>query len=338
MVLALWILLSLQVAQSNPAVPRVSEATRAYFIKMENWLRRPERTSSELSSGSHELAKKYLRSNRIQEAIWALRLGGHLEEAQIEEARLKSNLQSGYTLPIYWYEGGKDGTELRRLKEFNIYGIQKRNSASTGHEIAAYKLDRLLGLDIVPLTVGRIDFNGRKVSLQYYVRDGKSGYQLAWERLSPDIQQNAAKWAIPGVLIDQNGVSPDFNSSGYPTSEASMWLLDYLMDNPDRHGNNWLRLFGDADGKTVAFDFGISLGRAANRHVPFQPENLPTGKILQNLRSLTLEQLVQELGEDLELSKIREIFLRVKKAVASASKGDSKNQRVCSSLAKRGKS
>lgn len=87
-------------------------------------------------------------------------------------------------------------------------------------EIAAYRLDRLLGLNLVPTTVPR-EIDGEQGSFQAFVDE--------------DVRP-------PGeyALIDQQWMA----------------VLDFLIANSDRHNANWMT---QEDGRPAATDNGLSM-------------------------------------------------------------------------------
>jgi len=85
----------------------------------------------------------------------------------------------------------KDGIELRAVfKRLSTdFGISNRTQAMNEadrfeYEVAAYKLDRLIGLDMVPVTVSRT-IDKRRGVLQFWVDDSISLRQMLEQKLQP---------------------------------------------------------------------------------------------------------------------------------------------------------
>lgn len=116
----------------------------------------------------------------------------------------------------------KDGVELRAVfKQLSTdFGIQNRSRAMNEsdrfeYEMAAYKLDRLLGLDMVPVTVPRT-INGRRGVLQFWVEDSINLRKMLEQGLRP------AGWCA---------AEPQYNL---------MNVFDILIHNTDRTQQNAL--------------------------------------------------------------------------------------------------
>lgn len=232
------------------------------FDELETWMRAPERTNAEIDESSDILAKKYLADERYQEAIWTLRFAKKFEDADVIEKDLIEKMSKNQ-MQFLEVLGGVSGSDKVKLGEGELYGVFKSKNYYYVNEIAAYRLDRLLNLNIVPLTIARKHPTNNEGSLQYFIRD---------KRDNPIY----------------HGQDFEFRSYPYPENQKKMWLLDYLLDNHDRHGLNWFKRFGD---QTVAIDYGYALGRELGRDsirgAIMQPELLPDGDLLEKLKQLS---------------------------------------------------
>ena len=167
------------------------------------------------------------------------------------------------------------------------------------HEVAAYELDKLLGLGMVPPTVRRKD-KGRAGGLQLWV-EGKT------------------LDALPEDL-------PDL--AGWRQQVSAMWLFDYLTANNDRHANNVL---ASPEGRLLMIDNSRSFPlsgsplrtmdeqggatRALFWRTEFDPELAvyPTtysAALVARLRSLTDEILKISLGSYLDKAERRRLLAR----------------------------
>lgn len=116
----------------------------------------------------------------------------------------------------------KDGVELRAVfKQLSTdFGIQDRVKALNEsdrfeYELAAYKVDRLIGLDMVPVTVLRT-VKGHPGALQFWINDAINVRQMLERKLQP------AGWC---------DVRPQYNL---------MNVFDILIHNTDRTQENAL--------------------------------------------------------------------------------------------------
>jgi hypothetical protein len=82
-------------------------------------------------------------------------------------------------------------------------------------EVAAYQVDRIIGLGMVPATVER-SHQGERGSLQFWVRSEMNEHQRATAGIIPPDQQAFAKQGL------------------------NLWLFDNLIHNVDRHPGNIL--------------------------------------------------------------------------------------------------
>jgi len=96
-------------------------------------------------------------------------------------------------------------------------------------EVAAFKIDKIYGFDLVPTTVVK-NVKGQVGSLQHFQVGYKTGYEAS------------------GQWVDAIARS----------ERQKMSLFDYLIANEDRHRNNWMV---NKTGKVAAIDNGLSLGK-----------------------------------------------------------------------------
>jgi hypothetical protein len=110
--------------------------------------------------------------------------------AQADVVRVEE-LEAGVTNPQR-VTLSKDGVELRAVfKQLSTdFGVSDRQKALNlsdrfEFEVAAYRLDRLLGLDMVPVTVPRT-VNGRKGVLQFWIDGAINLRQMIEQKLQPE--------------------------------------------------------------------------------------------------------------------------------------------------------
>ncbi len=152
------------------------------------------------------------------------------------------------------------------------------------HEIAAYKLDQLLGFSLVPETIGV-------------------------ELFLP----NKNKIVRGSLQVHSEGISAydKYGRGGWSIKSPPLKFFDFLIGNCDRHGKNYLI----HDGKEVAIDNGSAFAstvcsiRYKERPqvvtlLARMDQEIPR-KILQNLKGLSNEVLRSELSllNDLEFAR-----------------------------------
>jgi hypothetical protein len=131
--------------------------------------------------------------------------------AGLTDTELETLLQTGAASTVAEHASGADILELK-AGERSVRALQLDSSRRPGREqpaIAAYRLDRLLGLDMVPVTVTR-ELNGRHVVLQYLPDNSRD------EAQRQEARQGGGAWCP------------------LPRQWNSMYLFDALIGNSDR--------------------------------------------------------------------------------------------------------
>lgn len=188
------------------------------------------------------------------------------------------------------------GTTRPRLLELQVDGESQRGifktvgeTSSDGlvdryeHELAAYRLDRKLNLDLVPVTVLR-ELDGQRGSLQSWVEGA--------------VDQEAAS-AYELELFGSNETSRQL---------ARGKVFDALIGNPDRKPDDILRL---VDRERV-FLIDHSKAFSASPEIGWQPDETPAidASLLAALRALDRESLDAELGALLTARQIDALLAR----------------------------
>lgn len=160
-------------------------------------------------------------------------------------------------------------------------GVELQFQDSWRTEVAAYELDKLIGLGMVPATVER-SFDGKKGSMQYWVDSAMTEQTRLEKKLTPP---NRTEW--------ENQV-------------AKIRLFDNLIYNTDRHLDNLL----------ITDDWTIRLIDHSRTFRPFEqlksPEKLTTfsRSLLASLAKLDEPTLKQHLGKYLSSYQIQGLLKR----------------------------
>ncbi|MFQ5789340.1 MAG: hypothetical protein ACE5JI_02580 [Acidobacteriota bacterium] len=251
-----------------------------------------------------------MRAVACEFAFWSLVLassGVAGQEAEQRESFLlraevvdKEVISSGITLPqaVRLELGGsrrravfKSAEVYFRNQNISIAGeLQKGLHDSWKFEVAAYQLDRLLGLGMVPVTVAR------KIG-------GHEGALIDWvEDVAPEFD-----------------TSPEgFDMAAWEKEVARVWLFDYLAYNIDRTPDNLL----------VTSDFQVRLidhSRAFQRFlIPMRPLTRFPRQVMERLRGASQEEFRGVLGpyltdEEMEafLERRKRLLARVDRLLAS---------------------
>jgi hypothetical protein len=162
----------------------------------------------------------------------------------------------------------------------------KEKSDRYQHEVAAYKLDRMLGLGLVPVTVER-KINGKKGILQLWIND-----------LISDLKMNSEQIAYRGYCNPYHQVN-------------LMDSFDYLILNRDRNQSNIM--YRQSDWQLVFIDHSRSFGTSTRvPKVSRKSKFYPTPEFKKALQKLTFEQLTS-LKPWLHNKQIRSVWKRRKK-------------------------
>jgi hypothetical protein len=171
-------------------------------------------------------------------------------------------------------------------------------------ELAAYRVDRLLGLGLVPATVAR-SYGGRDGILQarpehwaseqdrQNARDGtRAG--LACQTLTGPPQAEPARRALP-----PDGRAPQLPAGGYcdlPAQFQLSYVFDALIDNRGRSRDRFL--FDVDGGALLLAGHGTAFGTATKLSAALEPSLAKTGPEMQaRLRRLDTANVGAAIGE-----------------------------------------
>ena len=237
-------------------------------------------------SSKLEINFSYLQSNDYQLDLWRLKKTSLKDVKELEDI-LVGNLKET-AVKKYSFTPDGDSKPLLLTLTNNIKGIFKRGDntffSSIEAEIAAYRIDKLLGLGIVPITTRR-HFNGNEGSIQLFVEN-----------------------ATPAMDVSKS-IIPD------QIEMAKMDIFDYIIvTGNERHTLNYLIT---DNGKVIAIDHGLAL-RSINLESPnFQKTtsaflNSEEGRIfLDKISSISKEKLEQSLNDLLDNKTIDGIYYRL---------------------------
>lgn len=181
----------------------------------------------------------------------------------------------------------------------NPSGIQGGFLEGWQYEIAAYRLDKLLGLNMIPPTVERV-FQGQRGSLQLWVEKEYSLLQV--------MEKN--------IPLPSSGPEAD----NWEKRKYISRVFDALIANEDRTQQNTLytkdwrtilidhsRSFRSEEKYTKHLLFGLNPLRADSRALPFR--KLPR-QLVENIKALTFDSIKQAVGPYLTDKEIRAVLAR----------------------------
>lgn len=194
---------------------------KSFFNKLLNRNPRPQTVEPEKSS-----------EGKVQSPLTS-------QDEKVLESRPKeqSSLLGGGINTTVYVKLKDDGAGVFKPKSGERTGLRSEIEAGTYYkrERAAYLIDRFLGFDLVPATTIR-EFDGEEGSLQRFIPEAKTGYDLTPEKFT--------------VLAPQL---------------KKMWIFDCIIANTDRHDGNFL-VTGE---KVYAIDHGLAL--SSQTYSTFRP-------------------------------------------------------------------
>lgn len=243
-----------------------------------------------------ELASKHL----YQDLIWQLRSEGLIAEADKVEAFLANRLRRGQIKSIKRLGGGHSDSFIVEFEEggFGVFKpgqYTKTQLTDEGAETAAHIMDRLLNLNMTPVTV---------------VRD-----------ISPNEIAGMPK-EIADIIRGKRGSMQFFMVQAKPASMAlygkkgpKIRLFDYIIDNYDRRPENYL--ISKMNGQSIAIDHSLSF----SPYLDYQPTEIIIQELLGNpdtlkrMRGLSKPILERELGPYLEPERVNALYARIQQAL-----------------------
>ncbi|MCB0369163.1 MAG: hypothetical protein KDD45_06825, partial [Bdellovibrionales bacterium] len=133
--------------------------------------------------------------------LWKLKEAGDIKKAKLAEEKIRKQMKNQKIKEIKKYSDSTEGARLVELED-GTKAIWKPIKDSQGMtEVASYEVDQVLGLNQVPLTVGK-SFENKKGTLQIFVNNA--------------------------------------TDKGNNYSPAHFKMFDYLIGNVDRRGANYL--------------------------------------------------------------------------------------------------
>lgn len=210
-----------------------------------------------------------------------------LRSAEIVE---KQTTREGRTKPfkVTLQKGNKKIKALFKYKDSSGAGgrgrmKQRGKPDSYKHEIAAYQLDRMLGIGLTPVTVNRT-ISGKRGSLQLWI-----------DNLVSDLIINEKRIGYQGYCDQREQVN-------------LMNSFDYLIMNSDRNQSNIM--YGQSDGQIWFIDHSKSFSNSTKRPKILRQEDIKvTASFSRALQQLTPEKLA-ELSPWLSQKQINAIWKR----------------------------
>ncbi|NRA45495.1 MAG: hypothetical protein HRU09_11125 [Oligoflexales bacterium] len=197
---------------------------------------------------------KLIGQNRLQKALWELRKRGFEEAASRLETHIYYELMHPEAIVGFSPLGGGISKSFKVEMPGQVFGVFKPKAilnfrrvqsnlfayiaANHKNEVAAYHMDRLLDMNLVPITKVIVPQDKKVGSLQYFVKKSYNARKLS--PINPRFPIKRRKLSKP---------------KGRTILSQDVMLFDWIIDNVDRNLDNYLMQF---DGQFVLIDHGFS--------------------------------------------------------------------------------
>lgn len=216
-----------------------------------------------------------------------------LREAEIVD-KVQMEREEGVTRP--WKLTLRRGEVVRSALWKDASGVRGGFWEGWKYEIAAYLLDKRLGIGMVPPTVEKA-LDGRPGSCQLWIEGT----------------------ALYGAMLAARQGLESFRSEGWKKAGYIAQLFDDLVGNEDRHTRNVLVT---ADFRAILIDHSRTFRTMKSfvEGVPFSDKNVPPANLLrklprglvQNVRDLSEGALRKAVGDLLSEEEVRAVLSRRK--------------------------
>ncbi|MFA5358497.1 MAG: hypothetical protein WC310_01590 [Patescibacteria group bacterium] len=205
----------------------------------------------------------------------------NLESGEIfKQKELNGGCNEAYIIDI---KGDGKGVFKPKKGEINLSRLVERGTYYK-RERAAYLVNKFIDLGLVPSTIIR-NIDNEIGSVQEFIPDAEAGHQAIHNTIG------SSQW------------------SKCKKQMLEMWLLDYLIWNGDRHGNNFLI---DTNNSVVAIDNGLSFSPDSpifySFNLQFDVDEIPVAiKTLKKILAITPREIELLQGLLMELLSKKEV-------------------------------
>ncbi|WP_251359268.1 metallophosphoesterase [Kangiella sp. TOML190] len=221
--------------------------------------------------GDAQLAPFYQKAKVVEEKT--------LGDFYTRPLRLTFELDGKQRRAIFKYLDTDPKLEDKRWKRIGNYADR------FVYDIAAYKLDRLLGLNMVPFTM-EYRYKNMKGILQYWIEDSVSKSELIQE-----------KRKLSGFCSQKS-------------SRDIMQIFDWLIHNEDRNTGNELYTEKNAQLWLIDHTRAFRVKNALFQNERFKPPTKISFSFQKALQALNREELNKALGDYLQSQQINSILKR----------------------------
>ena len=288
------------------------------------------------TNASKGVAEQALKTGDTQGEVWARRRAGQHTRAKEVQEQITEKLTHAPVKKATAVEAGRThGTLLVTTgKERGILKPGKGGPADSNAEVAAYKMDLLIGLNAVPVTVQR--------SERYFGVGVRGKLNKLFRRVFPEkVEPHHSFFMDPRPVPE--GEVPDSNqryvgntrtmargSTYYVPHLQDIQFFDRLIGNPDRHGANLLvadePLETTGKPRYIAIDHGLAFISFGHTYVSLERE-IPSEEIFERTKYMSKKRFERMLGPHLNREVLAKVWLQRKELVRSIDEWIEKNGR-----------
>ena len=290
----------------------------------------------QVGEASKRVAEEAFSSGDTQREVWARRLAGQFTPAKEVEEKITEELTNKRVTRARKIDvGATDGTTLVTTgREEGVLKPGKGFPADSNAEVAAFKMDQLIGLNAVPVTVQRpVRFYGVGVMGKLT----KAWRKVFGERGRPDRTLFLPERPVPeGEVPDSNQrfvakASPlERGRTDYVPHMQDLRFFDKLIGNPDRHGRNVLRADEplETTGKPsyIAIDHGMAFRYFSSSYISSE-HDIPSEYIYERTKYMSKSRFERMLGPHLDADLLKTVWEHREELVKNVERWIEKNGR-----------
>ena len=288
------------------------------------------------TNASKKVADQALKAGDTQREVWARRRAGQHTRAKEVQEQITEKLTHApvkKTTPVEM--GRTEGTLLVTTgKERGILKPGKGGPADSNAEVAAYKMDLLIGLNAVPVTVQR--------SERYFGTGIRGKVIKLFRSVFPEKAKPHRSFFMDPRPVPEGDV-PESNqryvgktrtmargTTYFVPHLEDIQFFDRLIGNPDRHGRNLLvadePLETTGKPRYIAIDHGLAFISFGHTYVTLERE-IPSEEIFERTKYMSKKRFERMLGPHLNREVLAKVWLQRKELVRSIDEWIEKNGR-----------
>jgi len=266
---------------------------------------------------SKRVAEDAFSSGDTQREVWARRRAGQFTRAKEVEDKITGQLtDKRVTRATKIDAGATDATTLVTTgREQGVLKPGKGYPADSNAEVAAFKMDQLIGLHAVPVTVQR--------PARFYGVGVMGKLNKAWRKVFPEKVRSDRTFFLPERPVPEEEI-PDSNQrfvakaaavgrgkTHYTPHMQDIRFFDKLIGNPDRHGENVLiadePLETTGKPRYIAIDHGMAFRYFGSSSI-YSEHDIPSEYIYERTKYMSKSRFERMLGPHLDADLLKTVW------------------------------